>query len=104
MMEMVGGGEGVPREPRWRKCLHSTFGYTTRSREIVPVGFSYFDCLVREQPAEYFYSFSFVYEGFVVYAWLQRVHVCLCAFPCCAQQVANILSTCFKRFSLYTHM
>lgn len=43
MMEMAGGGEAVPREPRWRKCLHSTFRCTTQSGEIVPVGFSYFD-------------------------------------------------------------
>lgn len=77
MMEMAGGGEAVPREPRWRKCLHSTFRCTTQSGEIVPVGFSYFDCVVREQSAEYFYGFCFLPRRACVAAACARVSLCL---------------------------
>lgn len=52
MMERVGGGEAIHREQRWRKCLHSTFRYTTQGREIVPVCFFFY--FNWKQSAEYF--------------------------------------------------
>ena len=54
-MERVGEGEAIHREERWRKCLHSTFRYTTQGREVVNVWFSYFI-----QSAEYFYCRGFM--------------------------------------------
>ena len=48
MMERLGGGEAIHRKERWRKCLHSTFRYTTQGREAAPVWVSFFNCAVRE--------------------------------------------------------
>lgn len=78
-MERVGEGEAIHRKQRWRKCLHSTFRCTTQGREIVPVWFSSFNYVVREQSAEYFYSFYFLCKGFMVRVGLQHIHAFLCA-------------------------
>lgn len=56
---------------------------------MVPVWFPSFNYVVREQSAEYFYSFYFLCEGFMVRVRLQRTHACLCA--CLQRRSASCL-------------
>lgn len=79
MKKRVGGGAAIHGRQRWRKCLHSTFRYSTNGREK-PVWFSYFNCAGREHSDEYFYSFHFLCKGFMVRVWLQHMYACLCTF------------------------
>lgn len=107
MMERVGEGEAIHREWRWRKCLYSTFRYTMQGREIVPVWFSSFNGVVREQSAEYFYSFYFPLQGShgaCVTAAYACMSLCLPARRSASYHIYMLTSVCSECFCSYAHV